>query len=231
MKAVILAAGEGKRMRPITNDVPKPMIEILGKPLLEHTLSKLPEEIDGVILVVKYLSDSIREYFGEEYLGKPITYVEGSAEGTAFSFLAAREYIDPGERFLMTYGDEIINEIDIQNALKYPLSAVVFQSPKPETCGIVEVAENDQITSVIEKPKHPKSNLAVDGVLVLNADIFSYDSDDRLGGEVYFTSMLNQFVKEYDVTAVMAEDFLGDMTSPEDIARIEEALKERTEKS
>ena len=66
MKAVILAAGEGVRMRPLTNNCPKPMIKILGKPILHHIIDALPDEVNEIILVVGYLGDQIENYFGKD---------------------------------------------------------------------------------------------------------------------------------------------------------------------
>ena len=72
MQAVILAAGVGKRLKPLTDDLPKPMVRVNGRPILEYTLSILPKEIDEVILIVGYLKEKIIEYFGDSFKGVPI---------------------------------------------------------------------------------------------------------------------------------------------------------------
>ena len=64
-----MAAGVGKRMRPLTDTMPKPMIPVLCKPLLEYTFAALPDEIDEVILVIRYRGDQIKAYFGDNFLG------------------------------------------------------------------------------------------------------------------------------------------------------------------
>ena len=76
MQAVILAAGNGTRLRPITNHVPKPMIKIGNKTLLEYNIDNLPSEVDEIIFVIGYLGEQIKDYFGSEFKGKKIKYVE-----------------------------------------------------------------------------------------------------------------------------------------------------------
>ncbi len=75
MDAIIMCAGRGTRMRPITDSIPKPLVPIMGKGSLERTLDILPHEIDRVILVVGYRGDQIRERIGLEWKGKKVTYL------------------------------------------------------------------------------------------------------------------------------------------------------------
>ncbi len=104
MKAIILAAGEGRRLRPITYYVPKPMIPFFGKPFLEYTLQNLVGVVDGVILIVKYKQEQIKDYFGASYNSLPIEYVEqGEFSGTAVALMAAKDLA--GDRFLVIQGD------------------------------------------------------------------------------------------------------------------------------
>lgn len=76
MRAVILAAGEGKRMRPLTEKIPKPMLQVLGRPLLEHIFDSLPDAVDEVILGIGYLGGQIKAHFGSSFGGCKIRYVE-----------------------------------------------------------------------------------------------------------------------------------------------------------
>ena len=75
MQCVILAAGKGERMRPLTNDRPKPLVLVLGRPLLEHIIEALPAAIDEIILVVGYRGEQIQKHFGTEYGGRRVHYV------------------------------------------------------------------------------------------------------------------------------------------------------------
>ena len=76
MQLVILAAGRGKRMKTLTENMPKPMLTVLGNDLLEHKISILPKEIDEVIIVIGYLGEKIKKHFGTNFKGKKISYVE-----------------------------------------------------------------------------------------------------------------------------------------------------------
>src|SRR3989344_5790276 len=122
MRAVILAAGEGLRMRPLTETKPKPMVEILGKPLLHHIFNALPDEVSEVILVTGYLEDKIKEYFGENFSGKKIKYVHQPKKlGTAQALWLARSLL-AAERFLMLYADDLQSKADIQKCPSQPRS-------------------------------------------------------------------------------------------------------------
>ncbi|MEK7555013.1 MAG: sugar phosphate nucleotidyltransferase, partial [Patescibacteria group bacterium] len=84
MKCIILAAGEGKRLRPLTIDKPKPMVEVLGRPLLHHIIDSLPKEITELVLVVGYKAEAIQKYFGYKFEVLKVTYIrQNRPEGTA----------------------------------------------------------------------------------------------------------------------------------------------------
>src|SRR3989344_5376283 len=108
MKAIIVAAGEGTRMRPLTNDKPKQLVELQGKPLLDHILNSLPEEISALIIVVGYKGDQIRTWYGVTHAGKPITYVEQTErKGTRHALSLCEPYIEKGEKFFYLYADDL----------------------------------------------------------------------------------------------------------------------------
>src|SRR3989344_5644423 len=75
MQTVILAAGKGIRLRPVTLKVPKPLVLLNDRPILEHILNELPKKVDEVILVIGYLGDKVKKHFGNNFLGKKIKYV------------------------------------------------------------------------------------------------------------------------------------------------------------
>ena len=223
MKAIILAAGEGKRMRPLTLTVPKTLIEVKGKPIISHILAALPDEIDEVIVVVRYLGEKIRAYLGSDFGGRKIIYVEGCGQGTAADFLLTRPYVSAG-RFLLIYGDELPRPDDISNCLKHEFSLLVFRSNNPTAQGIVILNNDGSVSGVMEKPKDPPSKIAVDGVMVLGWKMFEYQPVSGQGGEFYLTSLVDQFVKDHKVVPVGSVGFIGDITSPADIERVERML-------
>jgi NDP-sugar pyrophosphorylase family protein len=104
LKAVVLAGGVGKRLRPLTVDKPKVMVPINGEPLLAHVLRGLASHVTEVILVVDYLKEMIMSYFGQEFEGLKITYVfQQGYKGTADALLCAENEVN--DKFLLVYGD------------------------------------------------------------------------------------------------------------------------------
>lgn len=225
MKAVILAAGEGKRMSPLTLNTPKPLLKVNAKPIIEYVLESFPPQIDEVIIVVKYLGDQIKDYVGTTNGDRRVRYVLGSDKGTAYSFLAAKKFL-ANQRFLFINGDEIPDSRDVRNCLKKDLSILVFKPQDPEANGIAYLRADGTIEKIIEKPKKSTSDIAVDGVMVLNSDIFSYKPASK-NGEYYFTSMVGSFVQDHKVSPVAAKDFIGDLTTPNDLVRVGNILRQR----
>ena len=119
MKAVVMAGGEGTRLRPLTSNQPKPMVPIVGKPCMEHILELLREHgFEEVVVTVAFLPQAIRSYFGDgETLGLDISYsVEESPLGTAGSVRLASDVLD--ETFLVISGDALC-DIDLRKIVEF----------------------------------------------------------------------------------------------------------------
>lgn len=222
MKAVILAAGQGKRMRPLTHKTPKPLLMVNGKPILDYILESFPKEIDEVVIVVKHLGHQIIDYVGDKNRHMRIRYAQGSFRGTAHSFLAAKKFLKD-ERFLVAQGDDIPNPQDIKNCLAKNFSILVYQPRDPKACGMAYLKPDGTIKKIIEKPKKTKSQIAVTGVMVLNTNIFNYQPDN-VAGEYYFSSMVSRFARDHKVHPVKATGFIGEITTPVDIPRAKRVL-------
>jgi bifunctional UDP-N-acetylglucosamine pyrophosphorylase/glucosamine-1-phosphate N-acetyltransferase len=223
MQVVILAAGEGIRMRPLTLDTPKPLLKVAGKSFLDRLFEAFPDEIDEAIIVVRYLADKIKEHCGQEFYGRRVTYAEGSSLGNAHSFLAARPHLHD-ERFMFVQGDEFLDKEDFGSCLKYPLSVLCFELPDPWNHGVATLREDGSLAEIIEKPAHPAGNLVVNGLMILNQKIFQYEPLKNANGEFYFTSLLGQFIKDEKVMAVKAKRSFGGISTPADIKRVEKLL-------
>ena len=180
LKAVVLAAGEGKRLRPLTSTRPKHMIPIGGKPLLEHHLLALRDSgIKDVLLIVNYKADQIREYFGDgSRLGMRISYAyQREIKGTANAFSIAEDYVD-GD-FIATYGDLLINAEAVKSALnlhlkEHPAATITtVEIENPEQYAAVKL-EQRRVVEIIEKPKPGSiiSRQANAGVYVFSQEIF-----------------------------------------------------------
>lgn len=125
MKAIILAAGMGERMMPLTIRTPKPLLKVKGKALIDYVIESLPSEIDEIIVVVWWLAEKIRKHIKKNYKEKNIRFVKGSEKGNAFSFMATRPYLQD-ERFLLIYGDEIPNPKNVERCLAENLSVLTY---------------------------------------------------------------------------------------------------------
>ena len=212
-------------MRPLTLNTPKPLLKVNGKPIIDYVLESFTPEIDEVIIVVKYLGLQIKKYIGKKYRRMRVRYVLGSDSGTAYSFMAAKIYLKQ-ERFLFVYGDEIPNSIDVKNCLAHDLSILTFETQNPKANGIAYLKKDGTIERIVERPKNPKPSLAVDGVMALNTDIFNYIPQQQKG-EYYFSAMVGLFCRDHKVFPVMARDFVGDLTSSQDLARVGNIIRAR----
>src|SRR3989339_2265598 len=113
MQAIILAAGRGTRMKELTDDLPKSLLPINGRPIIEYALENLPDIISEIILIVGYKSKMIKDHLGDNYLGKPIKYIEQKElNGTAGALWAARDLVK--DKFLVMYGDDFYSKKDLE---------------------------------------------------------------------------------------------------------------------
>ncbi|MGQ9538932.1 MAG: bifunctional sugar-1-phosphate nucleotidylyltransferase/acetyltransferase [Candidatus Bathycorpusculaceae bacterium] len=181
MKAVVLAAGEGVRLQPLTLTRPKHLISVGGKPILEHCLDAIKAcGISEVIIVVNYMAEAICRYFGSgEGFGLKIEYVTQPAVlGTGNAVSVVEPYVQ-GD-FVLVYGDllftsEALNEIlSLYNAKKPAAALAVVPVGRPEDYGIVEVEGRGRVKHIVEKPspKDAPSNLANAGLYVFSTEIF-----------------------------------------------------------
>jgi bifunctional UDP-N-acetylglucosamine pyrophosphorylase/glucosamine-1-phosphate N-acetyltransferase len=180
LKAVILAAGEGTRLRPLTLTRPKQIFPIAGKPLLEHTLSALKKTgIREVLIVVGYLKEKVIRILGEGgRLGIKICYVEQKQVlGTAHAAGLAEKFVD-NEPFLLINGDVITKENTYQGLIskferdKSDAILAVTQVPDPSKYGIIQT-EKDIVTKIVEKPVQTASSNSVNaGIYLFTPQIF-----------------------------------------------------------
>lgn len=220
MKIVILAAGEGKRMRPLTLTTPKPLLRFGDTTCLDSLFQNLPPSIDEAILVVKYLGKQIRAYCGDNFHGRKIRYVEGSLNGNALGFLETRNFFKEGEKFAVSYGDELITREEIEKCLLHPFSWLCYQTDKPKGVGVVMINELNHIVEMVEKPEVPKSNIVADGFMVMDTSIFKYYPPKHENGEYYFSDLMALLTKDKQVKAVLGATNHNQITTPEDLDRM-----------
>ena len=242
MQAVILAAGEGKRMRPLTYERPKVMLPIAGKPIIEHLLWEVKEVgINDFVFVVGYHDETIRDYFGKgERWDVTIQYVTQKTQlGTADALRRTEGLVE--DKFLMLNGDTIVSAEDIRKVITDDtnISLGVIEVRNPEDYGVVET-EGKKITKIHEKMKEPPSNLINAGVYLLNESIFKALSktDKSKRGEIELTDSLQLLIASgedifwreiehwvdvsYPWDLLAANEFLIDKISPANKGKLEE---------
>ena len=223
MQCVILAAGKGTRLRPLTENTPKPLVTVAGKALLDHILEALPSAVDEIIMVTGYLEEQLREHFGTEYSGRKITYVHQTEQkGTGHALWLCKDLIKG--RFMFMFADDIQGKDDLARLSSYTRGMLALTTETPERFGIVVRHPDGTLAQFVEKPEHAPSNLASTGVFVLDEHIFEFEPTVETNGEFYHTDMIREYAKEYPI-AVVEQQLWIPIGYPEDIKRAEEILK------
>jgi bifunctional UDP-N-acetylglucosamine pyrophosphorylase/glucosamine-1-phosphate N-acetyltransferase len=177
MKAIILAAGEGTRLRPLTSNTPKPLLLVAGKPFLTHVLEALKEAgVTEVAILVGWKANRIKEFYGDgSELGMSITYLEQKERlGTADAVRFAQRITD--EPFICLNGDVVVSGGDLisMRRLHEEKGVTVMGAVEvddPSNFGVLETKEG-MLVKVIEKPSRPPSNLINAGMFVFTPEIF-----------------------------------------------------------
>ena len=240
MKAVVLAAGEGTRLKPITLTRPKHLIRVGGKLLLEHCLNALKAVgIEETLIVIHYMGDAIRTYFGDgKNFGLRISYVEQKEVlGTGNAVSIAEPYVK--EDFVLVYGDLLFSVdalkkvVAIHEREKPAATMAVVPVEKPENYGIVEL-ENSRVKNIIEKPSRDKAptNLANAGIYIFSTEIFEKIKQTKASvrGEWEITDAISLLLKEKTVLGVeISKDEWLDIGRPWDLLEANRWILQRTE--
>ena len=226
MKAMILAAGEGTRLRPLTLERPKPMLPIGGKPLLEHIIDLLKRHgIRAMAINLHYKPEVVMDYFGHgQRFGVEITYsVEDPILGTAGAVKKLQEYFK--DTFLVIYGDLLTN-IDITSLVEYHqikggmITVALYRVENPSACGIVELSGEGRIRRFVEKPPPEEvfTDLANAGVYVVESEVLDYIPPETFYdfGQDLFPVMLEKGVPIYGYPI---DDYLIDIGTLEKYER------------
>ena len=218
MKAILLAAGLGTRLRPITNFIPKCLVPICGKPLL-HWWIKLLEQhgITEILINLHYLPRKVIEFFYYVKTNIKIDYfLEENLLGTAQTIKANKEYFKNEEDFFILYADNLTNYNltefkKFHDSQKNPLSVALFKPENLTGCGIIKLDNNNNIIDFKEKPKIPESTLANAGIFLAKTEII-----DLIDTEINFTAdLLPKLIGK--MSGWESNDFLIDIGTPENL--------------
>ena len=227
MKAVILAAGEGIRMRPLTYTRPKVMLPIANKPILEHLLIEVKKAgISEFIFIVGYHDEQVRDYFGDGgKWGINIAYsTQRQQSGTADALKTVERFVDGN--FLMINGDIIISQQDISSLINKRKNTLgVVEVENTLDLGIVEVSE-DKVVHIYEKVKEPPSHMANAGLYLFTPDIFDAISKTPRSprGEYEITDSIQLMIDKGQHVSYQEISHWLDLSYPWDLLLVNESL-------
>ena len=221
-KAVILAAGEGRRLKPFTETMPKVMLPVANKPILDYVFDSVRGSgIEDIVIVVGYKRESIMDYFRDK---SNVTYVVQDKQlGTAHALLQAKEYID--EPFIVLPGDNIIDQDSITKLVqaRSDISVLIKEHQHPSKYGVVFLEKN-RINKIVEKPTDETNRFISTGIYKFPPSVFSDIEKLALQGVYDLTSVLQALLYQgEDIDAVVAERWM-DAVYPWDIININEMM-------
>ena len=232
MKAVILAAGEGTRMHPLTHTRPKVMLPIANRPIVEHLLIALKEAgISDFTFIVGFHGETIREHFGSgEKWGVKVDYVtQRKQKGTAHALKLVERNVD--NRFILANGDVLVGADDIRKLLKKETTTLsLTEVGDTSELGVVEI-EGDKIIRIYEKIANPPSNLVNTGIYLLTEQVFPAIDKTRESprGEYELTKSLQILMNEGNTLSWVAIDDWLDVSYPWDLLTANESLLKNIE--
>lgn len=235
MDIVIAAAGKGTRLQGYSNDIPKHIIPIAGRPFLYYLLDAVfTAGFRRVFIVGGHYVDKLTEAIAAYEQSENITVVNQAASvgdkmyGTACPLLAVKDLVQ-GDRFVYTMGDHLLSAEDLQLMQQSTRDAMVAvtESDTPERYGVIEYTEQRTLKRIMEKPSHPKTRDINVGLYTLTPDIFplveNLQPSER--GELEITDAINQLASDHPVRVVRLEHAWMDLGRPEDITALEHYLK------
>ena len=227
MYGVVLAAGQGTRMRPLTDDRPKPLLPAAGQPLLEHVFDAAVDVVQEFVVVVGYRGEDVIDTLGSEYRDTSISYVEqAQPKGTAHAIAQAREVVD--DRFVVLNGDVLVDAslpYALADADGYAIATTTVSDPS--SYGVVSVDADGDLEAIVEKPRDPPTNLANVGCYAFEPDVFDYidRTEESERGEFEITETLELLLADgRNISVVEYDDRWLDVGRPWELLYANELL-------
>jgi glucose-1-phosphate thymidylyltransferase len=220
-QAVILAAGEGQRLRPFTVNRPKVMLFIAGKPILQYTIEALVQKgIRQIVLVVGYHKEHVLDYFGSgEAFGVELIYVKQDRQlGTAHALAQAKEAIK--DNFFVLPGDNLIDADAIARFINVAPEAVLVKKVDNPMCYGVVSAQRGMVNGIQEKPEEAASHLVSTGIYAFSPDVFDF-VEPQLDLPDVVNRMLDQGHK---IRAIETDGLWLDAAYPWDVLNLNAAV-------
>lgn len=208
MKCVFLAAGEGKRMHPLTYTRPKVMLPVANKPLMEwNLLNAIDSDITDFVFVVGYKSEMVRKHFGD---GKKwdvsINYVnQGKAMGTSHAIGCVERFVD---EFIVACGDTIFGKSVFKKFVENEMCMGLTKVDKPDEYGVVEI-EEDRVVKIFEKMDKPFNNVVNAGIYRFDKNIFDFIKNTKKSqrGEYEITDTINMMSKNNFFKGIVLDEW------------------------
>lgn len=182
-KAVLLAAGLGTRLRPLTHHVTKCLVPIAGRPLLDYWIERLIQaEVKEVLINTHHLAQQVRAYIQQinaQGTLKMIETYEPQLLGSAGTLAAHRDFVEETEEVVVIYADNL-SDVSIKDLFDFhhqhddPVTMLLFHTPNPHACGIAQLDGQNRIIQFEEKPKFPTGDLANAGVYIFDQEVYQH---------------------------------------------------------
>jgi len=237
MKAAILAAGEGRRLWPLTQHRPKPMLPVGNRPLLEYVIEAVAAAgIEEIILVVGYQRSRIQTHFGDgDQWDVDIEYVVQERQlGTGHAVAQLQPHVDDHEEFIVLNGDRLIEQTLVEAVRDAPTDAAatvgVTRVEDPQRYGVV-TTDGDRLLNIEEKPTQTSSQIINAGVYRLSPTIFEQieQANRTADGESALTTAISDLAADQPVGVVRYSDTWTDVTQLWDVLSVNDDVLARRE--
>ncbi len=228
MKGIILSGGHGTRLRPLTHTGPKQLIPIANKPVIFYAIEDLRDagiKDIGIILGTN-MPNKIKDALGDgSKFGVNITYImQGDPKGLAHAAKTAQDFVG-NDSFVMYLGDNILKSgieefVDGFDESDYSARILLQPVEDPRQFGVAELNDEEEVINLVEKPEHPKSNLALVGIYLFKSQIFNAIDQIKPSwrGELEITDAIQNLIDtNFDVDAFVVEGWWKDTGKPEDV--------------
>jgi len=208
MDAIILAAGKGTRLRPYTEKLPKPLLPVQGRPILDWIIGALPP-VDRLVVVVNYLSEQIEAYLRmQTHVRNWKTVRQAEPRGTGDALMACKGKVN-ADKVLVLNGDDLIGRADLAKLAETPMGILVHPVQKPDAFGIVFPNEDGTLSRIVEKPQGlTPPQLANIGGYLFPKRVFDLTLPLSPRGEYEITDAVAQLAKRGEFQVVESQYWL-----------------------
>lgn len=208
MEAVIMAAGLGTRLRPHTEKVPKPLLAVQGRPILDWIIAALPTQVDRLVVVVNYLAEQIEDYLGQQkHVATWVTVRQDVPRGTGDAFRSCFPHLK-GSKFLVMNADDLFAASDLEILCRYEAGLLVHPVDTPKQFGIVFRKPDGTLDKLVEKPDLEGTQLANVGVYLFPRSVMELELKLSPRGEYEITDYVSQLAARGPVQVVPAKFWL-----------------------